>query len=88
MTRVGSAHEWIRFLDAESDEEAVGKLRRMISCLEVASDELGDVLKFLTGSPSADLEEVLRVTRYTSEEAIGLLSGVIVRIRLGDPEAA
>ena len=88
MTRVGSAHEWIRFLDARSDEEAVGKLRRMISCLEVASDELGDVLKFLTGSPSGDLEEVLRVTRYTSEEAIGLLSGVIVRIRLGDPEAA
>ena len=56
--------------------------------LEVASDELGDVLKSLSGSPCADLEEVLRVARYTSEEAIGLLSGVIVRMRLGDPEAA
>jgi hypothetical protein len=88
MRGAGTTNEWLRFLDAGSDEEAVGKLRRMISGLEVASDELGDVLKFLSGSPSADLEEVLRVTRYTSDEAIDLLTAVIVRIRRGDPEAA
>jgi hypothetical protein len=88
MAAIGTANEWLRFLDAGSDDEAVAKIRRMISCLEVAADECGDVLKFMSGSPSADLEEVLRVTRYTSEEAIGLLSGVIARIALGDPEAA
>jgi hypothetical protein len=88
MRGAGTITEWLRFLDAGSDEEAVGQLRRMIAGLEAASDEFGDVLKFLSGSPSADLEEVLRVTRYTSDEAIDLLTAVMVRIRRGDPEAA
>jgi hypothetical protein len=88
MRGAATTNEWLRFLDAGSDEEAEGKLRRMISGLEVASDELGDVLKAMSGSPCEDLEEVLRVTRHTSEEAIDLLTTVIVRIRRGDPEAA
>ena len=87
MHGVGTTNEWIHFLGVGSDEEAAGELRRMIGWLEVASDEIGDVLKTMSGSPCADLEDVLRVARYTSEEAIGLLT-VIIQMRLGDPEAA
>ncbi|MBA8805488.1 hypothetical protein FB382_003779 [Nocardioides ginsengisegetis] len=60
----------------------------MIGRLDESSDELGHVLKILSGSPSGDVEDVLRVSRTCVNEAIGLLSGVITRIRLGDPDAA
>ena len=88
MIGIGTNIEWLRYLDAESGEDAVGDLRRMISRLEGISDEIGDVLRFLSGSPSVDLEEILRVSRSANEEAIGLLAAIILRIRQGDPEAA
>jgi hypothetical protein len=85
---VGLAEEWIRFLDARGPEDAVSELRRAISRLDDSSDEVTGVLTHLSGSPSADVEEVLRVSRTATHEAIGLLNVAITRIRLGDPDAA
>ena len=84
----GTAGEWIRFLDARGTEDAVGELRRMVGRLDASSDEVTGVLNILSGSPSGDVEEILRVSRTSTHEAIGLLSGVITRLRLGDPDAA
>ena len=88
MIGVGSAGEWVRFLDVRDSEDAVGELRRMIGRLDESSDDVTGVLNTLSGSPSGDVEEVLRVSRTATHEAIGLLSGVITRLRLGDPDAA
>ena len=88
MIGVGSAGEWVKFLDVRDSEDAAGEIRRMIGRLDESSDELTGVLNVLSGSPSGDVEEVLRVSRTAAHEAIGLLSGVITRLRLGDPDAA
>lgn len=84
----GTAGEWVRFLDARGTEDAVSELRRMIGRLDASSDEVTGVLNILSGSPSGDIEEILRVSRTSTHEAIGLLSSVITRLRLGDPDAA
>ena len=88
MIGVGTADEWIHFLDTRAPEDAVSELRRMIGRLDDSSDELTGVLNYLSGSPAGDVEEVLRVSRTATHEAIGLLNRVITRIRLDDPDAA
>lgn len=88
MIAVGTAAEWMRFLATPDTEDAVSEIRRMVSRLDDVGDELNGLLRSLSGSPSGDVEEVLRVSRTATDEAIGLLDGVIVRIRLGDPDAA
>ena len=40
MISAGSMHEWYRFLDARSDDEAVCELMRHSAKLEVVYDEL------------------------------------------------
>jgi hypothetical protein len=84
----GTAGEWVRFLDVRGPEDAVNELRCVIGRLDEASDEVTGVLSHLSGSPAGEVEEVLRVSRTSTHEAIGLLSGVITRLRLGDPDAA
>ena len=88
MIGVGTTHEWVRFLEVRSAEDAVSELRRMVAHLDAASDEAGSVLTQLSGSPDEDVEEALRVGRASVNEAIGLINGAVMRIRLGDPDAA
>jgi len=84
----GSVTEWMRFLATPDREDAVSEIRRMVHRLDSVSDELTGVLRCLSGSPSCDVEEILRVSRTAAEEAMGLLSGVIMRLRLDGPDAA
>ena len=88
MIGKGTPAEWMRFLEVRDVEDAVSELRRMIDRLDESSDEVGGVLRTLGGSPSCEVEEVLRITRTTAHEAIALLNGVIIHLRLGDPDAA
>ncbi|RHW25820.1 hypothetical protein D0Z08_17440 [Nocardioides immobilis] len=88
MIGAGTAGEWIHFLDARDAVDAISELTRMVQRLDDASDEVTGVLYTLSGSPSCDVEEILRVARAATYEAIGLLSSVITRIRLDNPDAA
>lgn len=83
-----TAGEWMMFLDTADAEGAVGELRRLITRLDSSCDEITGVLRSLNGSPSAEVEEALRVSRTTAHEAAALLSSVITSLRLGDPDAA
>lgn len=85
---MGTSSEWLRFLEARDTEDAVSELRRMIDRLDESSHEVGGVLRTLSGSPSGEVEEVLRITRTTAYEAIALLNGVIIHLRLGPPDTA
>ena len=88
MERVGGLHEWYRFLDARSDDEAVCELRRHIGRLDVAYEDLEKAMRGLAYAPGGDVDEVLRITLMSLSEAIGLLSEVVSRFRAGEHQIA
>ncbi|RYP88676.1 hypothetical protein EKO23_01955 [Nocardioides guangzhouensis] len=88
MNARATATQWIRFLDARDPEDAVGQLRDLVRRLDGCTDDLTRVLNALSGAPADDVEEVLRISRTTTYEAISLLNGAVTRIRLDDPDAA
>ncbi|MFC5175597.1 hypothetical protein [Nocardioides taihuensis] len=88
MIGSGSVAEWLRFLEARSPEDSVSELRRLVSRLDTACDETTAVLAALSGGPSGDVEDDLRVARSAMHDSIGVLNRVIMRIRLDDPDAA
>ena len=88
MNGVGTAREWHMFLGTRSREDASSEVRRMIHKLDDASDAVNYVVRLTAGSPSVDVEEVLRVARTSIDEAISQLNQAVYEIRLGDPDAA
>jgi hypothetical protein len=88
MTRIGSLHEWARYLDAHSDEEATAALTRHVARLDAVYDELGAVMTPLWGSPTGEVGEVLMVARSCLTEAVGMLESVAARFRAGEREIA
>jgi hypothetical protein len=88
MTRTGSLHEWARFLDAHSDEEATAALSQHVARLDAVYDELGAVMTRLWASPTGEVAEVLMVARSCLTEAVGMLESVSARFRAGEREIA
>jgi hypothetical protein len=88
MDAGGSMHEWYRFLDARSDDEAVCELMRHTAKLEVVYDDLVKACRGLNYSPGGDVDAALAVTRATLGEAIEMLDGVVRRFRAGEHEMA
>lgn len=84
----GTLHEWYRFLDVHSDEEAVCELRRHQGRLEGVYDELEKSSRRLSCCPDADVEDALRVARLSLSEAVEMLGGVVSRFRAGEHEIA
>ena len=88
MSKVTQLHEWYRYLDAHSDEEAASILGRHSSRL---SDVYGDLvweLKQLAGCPDVDVEEMLRLARQAVGDTLDLLGEVAVRFRAGERDAS
>ena len=88
MRRHGSNGEWCRFLDARSTEEAVDELRRKRMRLDHIDQAITCELKLLGSSPSAEIDEVLRVARSAVNESIELLDSVVRQLRLHPDEVA
>ena len=88
MARDGLMHEWYRFLDARSDDEAVCELLRHSARLEIVYDELVKASRLLNYAPGGDVDAALAVTRATLGEAIEMLDDVVRRFRAGEHEVA
>ena len=84
--QTGRLHDWYRYLEANSDEEAAGVLKGHTFRLSEVYNDLCWELTQLAGTPSADLEEVLRVARCAVGEALDVLDEVAARFRAGERE--
>jgi hypothetical protein len=88
MTRTGSLHEWARFLDARSDDEAVAQLAQHVAHLDEVLDDLRVATSPLWTCPTGEVGESLMVSRTCLAEAIGSLETVKARFNAGGREIA
>lgn len=88
MTRIGTLNDWARFLDAHSDDEAVGALARYVERIDVVYEELAVARSRLLDSPTGEVAEALTVAGTCLAEAIGMLNSVAERFRAGEREIA
>lgn len=88
MTRAGALHEWARFLEARSDDEAAAQLARHVARLDEVYDGLRVAMTPLWSCPSGEVGEALMVARTCLTEAIGLIETVQARFNAGEREIA
>lgn len=77
-------HEWYRFLDAHSDDEATCELRRHAGRLEVICQDLEEAARPLVYCPDGSVEDCLRIARTTLSESIAVLNETLARFRAGE----
>jgi hypothetical protein len=83
-----SAREWHFFLGTRDADSALTELTRMVHLLDEAQNNVGYILRLVSGSPSADAEEMLRVARTAVHEAIESLEEVVHVMRHDDHSVA
>lgn len=88
MRASGTMHEWYRFLDARSDDEAVCELRRHIGRLEMVYGELEKAVRGLAYAPGGEVDDTLMMAKTALSETIELLTGVVTRFRAGEHQMA
>ena len=88
MSRIGSLHEWARFLSAKSDEEAAAELARYSRQIDRLYDDLSALVVRLFDSPTGEVADVLLVARSSLAEAAGMLDSVRARFDAGERESA
>lgn len=88
VTRVGSIHEWYRFLDAHSDDEAVSELFRHVSRLDEAQDLVVRAYGRLAYAPGGEVDELLLLARTSLSDASRALQHVAERFRAGEHRIA
>ena len=84
MSASGTVHEWFRFLDVTSDDEAVCALRQMSHRLDSVYQDLEHACRALAYSPDDDVTDALRVSRSTLSEAIESIEAIAGRFRAGE----
>ena len=88
MRRLGSLHEWLRFLEATDDQDAIAKLVRTSRQLDGLYADLSAVVVRLYDSPTGEAAEVLLIARTALAEAAGMLDSVAARFDAGERELA
>ncbi|WP_148573444.1 hypothetical protein [Nocardioides caldifontis] len=88
VVKVGALHEWTRFLDAHSDDEAVSELYRHIARLNDAHEVVDQVFRRLAFSPGGEVDELVSIARLSLSEAAEMLQCVIERYRAGEHHIA
>ncbi|SDR75606.1 hypothetical protein SAMN04488570_0279 [Nocardioides scoriae] len=83
-----STHEWFRFLDVTTEDEAAEELMRWSAALKVVYDDLARQCRGLGDAPGGDLYEVLNVARSTLSEGIDILDDAVRRFRAGEHRVA
>lgn len=86
--RIGSLSDWLRYLDARTEDEAAAELARRAHHLDLLYDELSSVLTRLLDSPTGEVADVLQVSRMALAEATGMLESVRSRFLSGERELA
>lgn len=88
MPRIGSLHEWARFLEAKDDDEAAAELARFSRQIDGLYDDLSAVVVRLFDSPTGEVADVLLVARSALAEAAGMLDAVRARFDARERESA
>ena len=88
MPRIGSLHEWARYLDAKNNDEAAAQLSRFSRQIDGLYDDLSAVVVRLFDSPTGEVADVLLVARSALAEAAGMLDAVRARFNSGERESA
>lgn len=88
VTKIGAIHEWYRFLDAHSDDEAVVELRRHIGRIEDAQAEVDQICRKLRYSPGGEVDELIELARTSLSDASEMLQQVVLRFRAGEHQIA
>lgn len=88
MGRIGSLHDWMRFLEARTDHDAVSLLITHRTKLDQIYDELNAVIRCMWDSPGGEVAETLLIARMAVADAAGMLDGVCARFRDGEREPA
>ena len=88
MPRIGSLHEWARYLDAKNNDEAAAQLSRFSRQIDGLYDDLSAVVVRLFDSPTGEVADVLLVARAALAEGAGMLDAVRARFDAGERESA
>ena len=88
MRRIGSLDEWLRYLDAKSDDEAAAALQRYSQHIDSLYDELSAVIVRLWDSPTGEVADVLLIARTALADGAGMLNSVQRRFDVGERESA
>lgn len=88
MGKIGSLHEWTRFLDAHSDDEAAAELSKHALRLDGVYEDLCTAILPLWDSPTGEVTDVLMAARSALTEAAGMLEQVRARFHAGEREIA
>jgi hypothetical protein len=88
VSRVGGIHEWYRFLDAHSDDEAVDQLFRHIARINDAHEAVDQAFRRLAYSPGGEVDELVALARTSLAEAAEALHQVASRFRAGEHQIA
>jgi hypothetical protein len=84
MKAAGSLHQWYRFVDAHSDDEAVSTLLTHVSRLYHVQEDLRVPLSRLSYSPDAEVSQCLLTAFNAISEAMETLESVAARFRAGE----
>lgn len=88
MRRLGSLEEWLRFLEARTDQDAVAELTGYSRQLDGLYRDLSGVVVRLYDSPTGEVADVLLIARTALAEAAGMLDSVASRFDAGEREPA
>jgi hypothetical protein len=86
--RIGSLHEWLRFLDAKNDDDAAAELAMLSRHIDVIYSDLSALVVRLFESPTGEVADVLILARTALAEAAGMLDSVRGRFDAGERETA
>lgn len=86
--RIGSLHEWLRFLDAMNDDDAAAELVLLSRHIDFIYADLSTLVVRLFESPTGEVADVLILARTSLAEAAGMLDSVRGRFEAGERETA
>jgi hypothetical protein len=84
MGKVGSIHEWYRFLDARSDDEATMLLMTHVARLDRVYGDLKYTVSRLSYTPGGEVSANLSLAATALADAMGELEAVAARFRAGE----
>ena len=88
MRRLGSLDEWLRFIEAKSDDDAIAQLILWSRQIAGLYADLSSLVVRLYDAPTGEVADVLLIARTALAEAAGMLDSVAARFDAGEREPA
>lgn len=86
--RIGSLHEWLRFLETRDADDAAARLAGYSRQIDSMYDDLNRLVRALYDSPTGEVADVMLIARTALAEAAGMLDTVKARFENGELEPA